>query len=183
MGSTLNQAMPVRTIATIRNHLSPKLDISYALSTESTIYGRYANGFRIPQASRLYSLRTNNIDFELEPEVSDTFEMGYKLATSRHELEFAVYYMVIDDSIVRRENEARERFFINGGKTFHKGVEFSVSSKITREFKAKLAYSYSKHEFDNDPVFQDNDWTAIVQITGTGPARVDWVDPAEAPKK
>ena len=139
------------------NHLSPKFDISYALTREQMIYGRYANGFRIPQASRLYALKTNNIDFDLEPEISDTFELGYKHVTSKHELDLAVYYMVIDDSIVRRENEDRERFYINGGKTFHQGVEVSLSSKLTQELATKVAYSYSKHEYDDDPVFENNE--------------------------
>jgi outer membrane receptor protein involved in Fe transport len=121
------------------------------------VYGRYANGFRIPQATRLYSLRTNNIDFDLDEEVTDTFEIGYKLKTDRHAFEATAYYLVIDDTIVRRENEFRESFYVNGDKTEHKGIELSLASSLTDEWHSKIAYSYSKHQYDNDEVFGNND--------------------------
>jgi outer membrane receptor protein involved in Fe transport len=139
------------------NHLSPKLDITYLIDKQQMVYGRYANGFRIPQATRLYSLRTNNIDFDLDEEVTDTFEIGYKLKTDRHAFEATAYYLVIDDTIVRRENEFRERFYVNGDKTEHKGIELSLASSLTDEWHSKIAYSYSKHQYDNDEVFGSND--------------------------
>ena len=142
------------------NHLSPKLDISYKASENQLIYGRYANGFRIPQASRLYSLRTNNIDFTLDPETTDTFEVGYKVGSSKHEFGASIYHMTIDDSIVRRENNEGDRFYVNGDKTMHKGLEVSLASKLTNQFSSKIAYSYSKHEYDNDAVYGNNEQAA-----------------------
>jgi len=139
------------------NHLSPKLDISFKPTDNQLIYARYANGFRIPQASRLYSLRTNNIDFTLDPETTDTFEIGFKKATGKHELATSLYHMSIDDTIVRRENTDKDRFYVNGDKTTHKGLELSLSSKLSSQFSTKLAYSYSKHEYDNDAVYGNNE--------------------------
>lgn len=139
------------------NHLSPKLDLAYRLSVSQSIYARYANGFRIPQASRLYSLRTNNIDFSLDEEITDTFEIGYKWFTEHHQFTSAIYYLVIDDTIVRRENTAGERFYVNGNETTHKGIELSLASKLSDEFTTRIAYSYSKHEFKDDEKFGDNE--------------------------
>ena len=141
----------------IFHHLSPKLDILFRFSEQQSVYGRYANGFRIPQASRLYSLRTNNIDFSLDEEVTDTFEVGYKLKTKAHEFTGALYYLVIDDTIVRRENAVKERFYVNGGKTHHKGLELSLTSTLSNEFNSHIAYSLSKHKFDNDEQFFNNE--------------------------
>ncbi len=139
------------------NHLSPKLDISIVPSERQLIYARYANGFRIPQASTLYSLRTNNIAFDIDPEISDTFETGYKLATQRHELDMSIYYMIIDDTIVRRENDAQERFYLNGDKTIHQGIELSLSSTLTSEISSKVAFSYAEHKYDDDAEFGNNE--------------------------
>ncbi len=139
------------------NHLSPKLDLTYLLSDEETVYARYANGFRIPQASRLYSLRTNNIDFDIDEEITDTIEIGYKYQGVRHGFSTALYQLVIDDTIVQRENAASERFYVNGGKTYHRGIELSLASKWTPEWTTRIAYSHSKHEYDNDDTFGDND--------------------------
>ena len=139
------------------NHLSPKLDISYKPTDNQLVYARYANGFRIPQATRLYSLRTNNIDFSLDPETTDTFEVGYKAGTTRNQFGISVYNMIIDDTIVRRENDAGDRFYVNGDKTTHKGIELSLASKLTGQLSSKIAYSYSKHEYDNDGVYGNNE--------------------------
>ncbi|MBE9560942.1 MAG: TonB-dependent receptor, partial [Proteobacteria bacterium] len=73
------------------NHLSPKLSLSYRIDNKQNTYIRYANGFRIPQATRLYSLSTDNIDFSLDPETTDTIELGYKLATQHAQFEAAFY--------------------------------------------------------------------------------------------
>mgnify|MGYP000166547580 CR=1 FL=1 len=139
------------------NHLSPKADLSYQLTEKEVIYARYANGFRIPQATRLYSLSTDNIDFKLDEEITNTFEIGYKVKTERHTFEAAVYYLTIEDTIVRRENSFGDRFYVNGDETEHKGIELSLASKITDEWQTKVAYSFSKHQFKNDTVYGDND--------------------------
>jgi len=146
-------------------HLSPKAELSFALTGEQSVYARYANGFRIPQASRLYMLKTNNIAFTLNPETSDTFEIGYKMATARHQASVSLYQMTINDSIVRRENAAKERFYVNGGKTLHKGVEVSLSSRLFDELTAKVAYSYTKHKYVNDAVYGNNDQAQAPQDT------------------
>jgi iron complex outermembrane receptor protein len=139
------------------NHISPKLDLTYQFNNAHMIYARYANGFRIPQASTLYSLKTDNISFSIDEEVTDTYEVGYKFVTDLYEFASSIYLLTIDDTIVRRENSAGDRFYVNGDKTTHKGIELSLSSKLTDEFTSKIAYSYSKHEFDNDDVYGDNE--------------------------
>jgi outer membrane receptor protein involved in Fe transport len=141
-------------------HLSPKLSLSYRLDNHQNLYARYANGFRIPQASRLYTLKTNNVDFELDPEVSDTFELGYKLASHTQRMDISVYYMTIDDSIVRRENDEGDRYYLNGGETIHQGVELSLLQSINDELSARLAYSYSEHEYVDDETYGDNEQAA-----------------------
>ena len=139
------------------SHISPKLDLTYQLNNSQMIYARYANGFRIPQASTLYSLKTNNISFSVDEEVTDTYEVGYKFVTERYEFASALYLLTIDDSIVQRQNSGGDRYYENGGKTTHKGIELSLTSKLTDELTSKVAYSYSKHEFDNDTVYGDNE--------------------------
>lgn len=139
------------------SHLSPKLDLTYQFNNSQMVYARYANGFRIPQASTLYSLKTNNISFSIDEEVTDTYEVGYKFVNDRYEFSSSLYLLTIDDSIVQRQNGSGDRYYENGGKTTHKGIELSLSSKLTDELTSKVAYSYSKHEFDNDTVYGDNE--------------------------
>ncbi len=139
------------------DHWSPKLSLTYRLDEQQNLYARYANGFRIPQATRLYSLKTNNIDFDLDPEVSDTFELGYKWSSGSRRLDLAIYYMTLDDTIVSRENTSGDRYYVNGGKTQHKGLEVSLFEQFTTDIAAQLAYSYSEHEFVDDEVYGNNE--------------------------
>ena len=139
------------------DHWSPKLSLTYRLDDQQNIYARFANGFRIPQASRLYSLKTNNIDFELDPETTDTIELGYKLSTQNQRLDVAIYHMTIDDTIVSRENTSGDRYYVNGGETQHQGIELSIFQQLSSEFSTRLAYSYSEHEFVNDSQYKDNE--------------------------
>ena len=139
------------------DHWSPKLSLGWQIDERQRMYFRYANGFRIPQASRLYSLKTDNIEFNLDPEVSDTLEIGYKRSQGDFYLELALYAMSIDDTIVRRENADGDRYYVNGGETRHRGIELTVGQQLTDELAIRLAASRSRHEYVDDPVYGDNE--------------------------
>lgn len=138
-------------------HFSPKLDLTYNLNNNQMVYARYANGFRIPQATRLYSLTTKNIDFSLDEEVTNTYEVGYKFAYARHQFASSIYLLTIDDTIVERRFGNDERFYVNGGKTEHRGVELSLTSKLSDELTSHIAHSYSRHDYQNDEKFNSNE--------------------------
>ncbi len=137
------------------NHLSPKLALSYMPSNDLNLYARYANGFRIPQASRLYSVKVGYENIDLKSEKSNTYEIGLKKNFSKKSfLDLDVYYMTISDTIIRDRNTGGYR---NGGSSIHKGIEVSLKSEITKEWESSLSYSYSKHNYDNDPTLGDNE--------------------------
>ncbi len=138
-------------------HLSPKLALNYEVSSNAMVYARYANAFRVPSASRLYSLKDQNSSFNLDPETSNTYELGYKLNLPATQLEVALYYMDIADTITRYEDDAGNRYYENGGTTINKGFELSVHQILNSQWSTKLAYSRSEHRFDNDPVYGNNE--------------------------
>ncbi len=137
------------------SHLSPKLSLSYQPSEDMNLYVRYANGFRIPQATRLYSVKAGYENINIDPETSDTYEIGVKKYFSgKTYVELTAYYMTIDDTITRDNDTGGYR---NGGSTIHKGIELTTQAQMTKDWAARLAYSYSKHEFDNDASYGDNE--------------------------
>jgi len=137
------------------DHISPKLAISYKAMEDMNIYARYANGFRIPQASRLYSVSAGYENINLDPETSNTFELGVKKYFSQKSyFELATYYMTIDDTIIRDRDVDGYR---NGGKTIHKGVEVTTLVQMTEDIAGRVAYSYSKHRYDNDAKYGNNE--------------------------
>ncbi len=139
-------------------HLSPKLALNYELTPSSTVYARYANSFRVPSANRLYAIKTSNAESTLDPETSNTYEVGYKFKGASTAVEVALYYMDISDTITSYEDPVTGlKYNDNGGSTINKGIELSVQQAFTPEWSTKLAYSRSEHRFDNDPEYGNNE--------------------------
>ncbi len=113
----------------------------------------------MPSASRLYSLTTKNKEFSLKPEVSNTFELGYKKTLSKTELELAVYSMDIEDTITKYVAN-NIQYYANGGTTRHQGFELTWKQTINQQFATKLAYSYSQHHYVNDATYGNNEMAA-----------------------
>lgn len=134
------------------SHLSPKLALNYALNPQATVYARYANAFRVPSASRLYNLSTKNTSFTLDPETSNTYELGYKRQGGDSAFEIAMYYMDIADTITRYKDGATE-YYDNGGTTINKGVEVSLQKTFNPQWSSKVAFSRSFHHFENDATY------------------------------
>jgi len=137
------------------DHLSPKLALSFMPQKDLNLYVRYANGFRIPQATRLYSVKVGYENIDLKAESSNTYEIGIKKSFSQKSfLELAAYYMTIEDIILRDSATGGYR---NGSSSIHKGVEATLKSEISKEFESSLSYSYSMHNYKNDATLGNNE--------------------------
>ena len=142
------------------HHLSPKLTINYQASKDKLLYARFANAFRIPSATRLYSQsKTSTLasNFSLNPETSNTYEIGYKQRFNKSSIDVALYQMDIDDTIIRREDANKDRYYENGGKSKHKGIEISYEQKLNDTFSTAFAGSYSKSNYVNDAPYGNNE--------------------------
>ncbi|RLA69500.1 MAG: TonB-dependent receptor [Epsilonproteobacteria bacterium] len=150
------------------NHFSPKLAFNYHPAEKQSFYLRYANGFRIPSATRLYSqVKTSGkTTFTLDPEITNTYELGYKQVFNNSSLDLALYYMDIDDTIIRREANNGDRYYENGGKSEHQGVELTYKHKLNNTFAASLATSYSKSNYVNDETYGDNEMASAPNTKG-----------------
>jgi len=140
------------------NHFSPKFSILYKATKELNLFARYSNGFRIPQATRLYSMKSGYKEASLSPEITDSYEIGIKKEYfKRGYAELIAYYMSIDDTITSQRVKAGDDFYYNGGKSIHKGIELTLLGNLSDEVSTKIAYSYSKHFYSNDTNFNDDE--------------------------
>ena len=142
------------------NHLSPKASLNYHVGEDSSLFFRFANSFRLPTASSLYHLTTSDSDegnSSLKPEVSDTYEIGFKTNLEDLTFDFAIYYMDVDDGIVQEYHQDGYRFLTNATRVTHKGVELATHWEVSEQFKVSAAYSQSKHEFDDYDEFSGNE--------------------------
>ncbi len=149
------------------NHFSPKASLSYKYQNNATVYLRYANGFSIPSASKLYSMKAGYKESTLTPELTDTYEIGFKkLFADKGYFESNIYYMNIKDSFTRKKDSSGNYYYLNGGKSVHKGVELTLFSKLSEDFSSKIAYSYSKHNYIDDATYKDNEMAQAPNHTG-----------------
>jgi len=140
------------------NHFSPKFSLLYKATKELNLFVRYSNGFRIPQATRLYSMKSGYKEASLSPETTDSYEIGIKKEYfKRGYAELIAYYMSIDDTITSQRVKAGDDFYYNGGKSIHKGIELTLLGNLSDEISTKIAYSYSKHAYRNDAKFNDDE--------------------------
>ena len=140
------------------NHLSPKVSLNYRFTDDANIYLRYANSFRLPTASSLYHLTTKDSGEAkaVEPETSDTYEIGYKANLSSLSFEAALYYMDVADGIVHAYNTQGQRYLTNASRVIHKGIEIAADWQISQQISLSTAYSKAKHTFDQYQDFSGN---------------------------
>jgi outer membrane receptor protein involved in Fe transport len=141
------------------SHLSPKASLNYHLTENTSTYFRYANSFRLPTASSLYHLTTKDSGEAkpVDPETSDTYEIGYKGNFKSITFDAALYYMDVDDGIVHAYNDSGQRYLTNASKVIHKGIELSTLWTISEEVNLSVAYSKSKHTFDEHDEYSGNE--------------------------
>jgi outer membrane receptor protein involved in Fe transport len=144
------------------NHFSPKASLNYHLTEDSSVYVRYANSFRLPTAGSIYHLTTRDDGNAkaVDPETSDTYELGYKANWETVSFDTAIYYMDVDDGIVHAYNDDGQRYLTNAARVTHKGFEASVLWQINEQLNISTAYSQSKHEFDEHADFSGNEMSA-----------------------
>lgn len=144
------------------NHFSPKASLNYHLTQDSSVYLRYANSFRLPTAGSIYHLTTKDDGDAkaVDPETSDTFELGYKANWQAVTFDSAIYYMDVEDGIVHAYNDEGQRYLTNATRVIHKGIEASVLWKINKQLYISAVYSQSKHEFDEYEDLAGNEMAA-----------------------
>lgn len=132
-------------------HFSPKVSLNYLLDEQSSVYARFANSFRIPTAGSLYHISSGSTDSLIggvDVETSNTYELGYKINHSAFNAQAAIYFMDLDDALVRAYTDDGLAYQTNAGRVIHKGVEFSINSHLNEQIEVSLALSKSVHEYD-----------------------------------
>lgn len=132
------------------SHLSPKASLNYHLGSDSSIYLRFANSFRLPTASSLYHIKntdSNELISTIDPEISDTYELGYKANFADWTVDVALYRMDVDDAIVNAWDDSGVRFKTNAGSATHQGVEIAVDWQFNNQASVSVSYAKSEHQY------------------------------------
>jgi hemoglobin/transferrin/lactoferrin receptor protein len=141
------------------------LSLAYELSENSSIYALHSTGFRSPNVDDMGTLGIVDFRYELptynlKPEKSYNFELGYKLRKDRFATSLALFNTNLEDLITRIKvenqqinginvyrKENTENAFIRG---FEAEMEFLVSNSV--KILSNASYAFGQNLTKNEPL-------------------------------
>ncbi|MDJ0918285.1 MAG: TonB-dependent receptor [Woeseiaceae bacterium] len=152
---------------------SPRINFSYSLDDNATIYGGYSQGFKAGSFDpRGANFASPEAERGFEPETLDSFEVGYKatLLDGRARANVALFIsdykdVQIPSSVgVDSDNDGINETFAgavtNAGAAEINGIEFEGNLLITDNLSAQLTFSFLDAKFTEflivDPADPDN---------------------------
>ena len=129
------------------NNWSPKLGLIYELSDKQQVFGSLSRGFRAPQATELYRLQNAQNVTDIEPVELNALEIGFRGFSDIFDYSINIYAMEKNNFIFRDTS----RMNIDGGETSHRGFEADLAYTYSENLKARLAFTYAKHQYENNP--------------------------------
>jgi outer membrane receptor protein involved in Fe transport len=125
---------------------SPKLGVTYLLTDEQSLFGRYAHGFRLPTAASLYNLGHGQTAFTLTPERFDSYELGYKgRQEDLADWELDGYWVESRDGIVPGVSTAAGEISANGGRRRYRGLEAGGNLRPGGGIELGASYAHTFH--------------------------------------
>ncbi len=114
--------------------ITPRWVINHLISKHVSVYANYSMGFGQPASNQIIITQTGQVNRDLKPEISNTFEVGLKASLFKESLyiDFAYYNMDVSDKIVPQNFAAVSPVpayvaFVNSGTVNMKGAELTVN--------------------------------------------------------
>jgi hemoglobin/transferrin/lactoferrin receptor protein len=139
--------------------------INYQLNPNHYLFGSMTRGYRAPNIDDLGSLgiidfRYEIPNYDLKPEQSNNFEIGYKHNSKKVNFVISAFQMNLRDIIARVLVEGQ---IINGYKVYNKqnietsyikGAELNYAAKIDQNFDLQVnaTYTYGQNVTKNEPM-------------------------------
>jgi len=132
---------------------SPKAGIVWRFCSDASAYFSYAKGFRLPNIDEAFGYFGFNE--QLQPERSNSYEIGVKLRREKIHFDVAVYRLEVDDEILFNHEIDLGGFAyprsVNIDRVRHQGVEVS-----TRVFPWKWLEVYGSYTYDDNEIRSDD---------------------------
>ena len=124
------------------NHGTHRLTLAYAASEQLTLRGSYGTGFKAPTLAELFGSAYTIGNEDLQPEKSDSREIGFDYHSGASKLALTFFAMEIDNLIAY--DFATRKSVQSDGTRETEGVELSFDTQLTDRLSANLSGSYIK---------------------------------------
>lgn len=149
------------------------IGVNHRLTRRHSLFGRYAQGYRAPQATELYRLRSGQTVADLEPVSLDSVELGLRGGFGGMRYELAGYYMEKENVIYRDA----DGFQLSNGATRHRGIEIDLRLPVSETLTLATNFSHARHTWafnrlDGEPIRQGDEIDEAPRHLGS--ARLTW---------
>lgn len=150
------------------NELSPKIALEFMPTEKVNYYASYGHSFNPPALYQIYrdgggSMGSVTANPDLEPETSDTFEIGTKWKLfSKTDLGLALYFVQTEDKIIYTTHYSPGttttlyKQYENFGEEERRGVEFEIKHRFTDAFEGYINYAWQYGEVSQNKVENTN---------------------------
>ena len=138
------------------NEFSPKVAFEYSPEDSLSYYVSYGHSFGTPTLYQIYR-ETSSVQAnpELEPETTDTYEIGVKKKFDNTMLSVALFQAETDNIIysgtgtVKKSDGTFKSLYQNGLDATRKGVELDVKHEFNKNVSAYVNYTWQDGEQTN----------------------------------
>ncbi|WP_225305809.1 TonB-dependent receptor [Pseudoalteromonas sp. TAB23] len=158
---------------------SPKLGVIYQVDDNLSLYGQYVRGFKIPPHDQAY--QSHGVEpfyqilpnADLDPESSNSFELGLRYASSDISVNLSAFYAAFDDFIETAVVGVEPTYIPNVNKTLYQyqnisetqisGVEAGIAMYVAENIllEANVAYVDGENKETDQPL------TSISPLNGS----------------
>jgi outer membrane receptor protein involved in Fe transport len=137
----------------------------YKLNRKNHLYATISNGFRAPNIDDMGTLGIVDFRYEvpaynLKPEKSINYEIGYKLSLPKFQANFAAYYLQLNQLIARSKvvGDSIEGYQVykkeNVGEAYIRGAEAAFLWKVSPHFdlNSSISYTYGQNVTNDEPL-------------------------------
>lgn len=146
------------------NELSPKIAFDFKADDKTNYYVSYGHSFNPPPFSQIFRYEDGvHANPDLDPEKSDTYEIGMKKKLDdKTNIGLSLYKVKTDDKIVYTTHylpgtkKTDFKSYENYGTEKRRGVEFTIDHKLTDELSTYLNYSWQNGKVERSAVANTN---------------------------
>lgn len=135
---------------------SPKLSLDYAANRDTNFYLSYGKSFNTPilyQLFRYSNFMERNIypNKDLEPETTDTWELGMKQKIgSKTDIHADVFYAKTKDYIRLNDSDEKHEFYENAGDAKTHGFEISLNQHHSDAWSSYINYTWQTGKVEGE---------------------------------
>lgn len=135
---------------------SPKLSLDYAANKDTNFYLSYGKSFNTPilyQLFRYSTFRERNIypNKDLEPETTDTWELGMKQKIGgKTDIAADVFYAKTKDYIHLNDSNKAHEFYENAGDAKTHGFEISLTQHHSDAWSSYVNYTWQTGKIEGE---------------------------------